>query len=48
VTVGVMMTLTMLVTFGLGPVHIKRMERYTHALAGAMIFFCGVAIHLGL
>ena len=48
VTIGVMMTLTMLATFGLGLVHFKRVERYTHALAGAMIFFCGVAIHLGL
>ncbi len=48
VTISVMMTLTMLATFGLGLMHVKRMERYAHALAGTMIFLCGVAIHLGL
>ena len=48
VTIGVMMTLTMLATFGLDLVHVKRMERYAHALAGTMIFLCGVGIHLGL
>ena len=48
VTIATMMTMTMLATFGLTLVHVNRMERYSHALAGAMIFFCGVAIHLGL
>jgi len=26
----------------------RRLERYSHALAGAAVFLCGVAIHLGL
>jgi nickel/cobalt exporter len=47
-TIGMMMTITMLATYGLNLVPWRRMERYSHALAGAMIFLCGVAIHLGL
>lgn len=47
-TIGTMLTLTMLATFGLQFVRLGWMERFHHALAGGAIFACGVAIHLGL
>ncbi len=48
VTIGVMMTVVMAATFGLGMVRFKRVERFSHALAGGLILMCGLAIHLGL
>jgi sulfite exporter TauE/SafE len=47
-TIGTMTVLTMLATFGLQFIRLGWIERYSHALAGAMIFACGLAIHLGL
>ncbi len=48
VTIGTMLGVVMLSTFGLALAPMKRLERYSHALAGAMVLLCGVAIHLGL
>ncbi|MCP4374598.1 MAG: hypothetical protein GY794_00240 [bacterium] len=48
VTIATMMTVVMLATFGLDFLPTKRIQRYSHALAGAVIFLCGVAIHMGL
>jgi sulfite exporter TauE/SafE len=43
-TIMTMLTVVMVSTFGLGLVPAVRFERYSHALAGASIFLCGMAI----
>ena len=49
VTITTMMTIVMVTSFGLSLVPMRRVERYTHALAGATIFLSGMAIQfLGL
>ena len=47
-TIGTMMVMVLLGTFGLKALPLRRLERYSHALAGAAVFLCGVAIHVGL
>jgi len=47
-TLAAMMAVVLAATFGLGFVPGRRLARYSHALAGAVILLCGVAIHLGL
>jgi sulfite exporter TauE/SafE len=44
VTIMTMLTIVMVSTFGLRLVPAVRFERYSHALAGASILLCGVAI----
>jgi sulfite exporter TauE/SafE len=48
VTIATMLTVVLLLSFGLQQLPTKGLERYSHALAGLAIFLCGVAIHLGL
>ncbi len=48
VTIATMMSVVLICTFVIDLLPIGRLERYSHALAGAAIFLCGVAIHLGL
>jgi sulfite exporter TauE/SafE len=49
VTVGTMLTVVMLASHGISFLPLARIERYTHAIAGATIFACGAAIQfLGL
>lgn len=49
VTIATMVTVVLVTTFGISLVPVAKMERYTHALAGATICLCGVAIQfLGL
>ena len=49
VTVSTMLTLVMLSSLGISFVSLGKLERYTHALAGAAIFMSGLAIQfLGL
>ncbi|MEI7677633.1 MAG: sulfite exporter TauE/SafE family protein, partial [Bacteroidales bacterium] len=49
VTISTMLSIVLLMTSGLRLVKLERIEKYTHALAGAAIFFSGVAIQfLGL
>ena len=49
VTIATMLGVVLISTMGLNFIPIKKMERYTHALAGATIFFSGMAIQfLGL
>jgi nickel/cobalt transporter (NicO) family protein len=48
VTISTMLSVVMLATVGLNFLPTKRIQRYSHALAGAVIFLCGVAIHMGL
>ncbi len=49
VTIMTMLSIVILLSLGTNLLPIGRLERYTHALAGATICICGVAIHfLGL
>lgn len=47
-TILTMLAVVMSLSFGLERLPMGNLERYSHALAGAAIFLCGVAIHLGL
>lgn len=48
-TIGTMLTVITLATFGLELLPFRKLERYTHAAAGAAIMLCGFAIlFLGL
>jgi nickel/cobalt transporter (NicO) family protein len=49
VTIGTMLGVVLVSIFGISFLPIQKLERYTHALAGATIFLCGVSIQfLGL
>jgi len=48
VTVGTMVSVVVLGSYGVNFLPLGRIERYSHALAGGAILLCGVAIHLGL
>ena len=49
VTIATMLSIVILLSLGANLLPMGRLERYTHALAGAMICFCGIAIRfLGL
>lgn len=49
ITIGTMLILTFAGIYGLNKLNIKKMERYMHALAGFVIFLCGISIQfLGL
>ncbi len=51
VTIGTMMTVVMAMTFGLSLLRfawLERLGKYSHALAGAMLLACGLAIKFGL
>lgn len=48
-TIGTMMTIVLVSLFGISFLPMQKLERYSHALAGATIFMCGAAIQfLGL
>jgi len=46
-TIATMMSVVMLACYGMSFTPAKRLQRYSHALAGAVVFLCGVAIHMG-
>jgi nickel/cobalt transporter (NicO) family protein len=49
VTIITMVTIVLLMSSGIKLIKLDKIERYTHALAGAAIFLCGIAIQfLGL
>jgi len=48
VTIATMLTVVLLLSFGLERLPTRGLERYSHALAGLAILLCGVAIHFGL
>jgi len=48
VTITTMLAVVLLLSFGLQRLPTGGLERWSHALAGAAILLCGVAIHLGL
>ena len=47
-TITTMLAIVLSLSFGLDRLPTRSFERYSHALAGAAIFLCGIAIHLGL
>jgi nickel/cobalt transporter (NicO) family protein len=48
-TIGTMLTVVLLMRYGIRFIPMKQMERFTHAIAGAAILLCGLAIRfLGL
>ena len=49
VTIVTMLSVVLISTFGISFVPVAKLERYTHALAGATIFLCGISMQfLGL
>lgn len=49
VTIGTMMSVVLAFKIGLNKINLKPVEKYSHLIAGAMIFFSGIAIQfLGL
>jgi len=49
VTIGTMMSIVLVFKLGLSKINLKPVEKYSHLIAGAMIFFSGLAIQfLGL
>jgi sulfite exporter TauE/SafE len=49
VTIGTMLSIVLVSVYGISFVRISKLERYSHALAGASILLCGIAIQfLGL
>jgi len=48
VTIATMTAVVMLSSFGLRLIPSQKAGRYGHAVAGAVITLCGIAIHLGL
>lgn len=49
VTIATMISVVIISSLGVNLLPIKKLEKYTHALAGAAIFLCGIAIQfLGL
>ena len=48
VTISTMLGIVMAGAYGLSFARLGKLERYTHALAGAMVLVCGLAIKLGL
>ena len=49
VTIGTMLGVVLVSTFGINLLPLSKMERYSHAMAGAAVFMCGFAIQfLGL
>ncbi|MCK5140257.1 MAG: sulfite exporter TauE/SafE family protein, partial [Thermodesulfovibrionia bacterium] len=44
ITVLTMLSIVLVSTFGINLVHTARLERYTHAIAGAILCFCGISI----
>jgi sulfite exporter TauE/SafE len=48
VTIATMLAVVLVATFGFKLVKLGKLERYSHALAGAIVLLSGVAIILGL
>ena len=48
VTIATMLGLVYMSVLGLGFLSVERLGRFSHALAGATIFLCGLGIQLGL
>ena len=46
VTIGTMMSVVLAFKLGLNKIDLKPVEKYSHLIAGAMIFFSGIAIQV--
>jgi len=46
ITIGTMLSIVLVSAYGMSFVPISKLERYSHALAGAAIFLCGISIQL--
>lgn len=44
VTIGAMLTIVMIALKGINLIPMNKLERFTHALAGGLIFFSGIAV----
>jgi nickel/cobalt transporter (NicO) family protein len=48
ITIATMLGIVLLTTFGISFLPLCKLERYSHAMAGVIVFLSGVAILLGL
>ncbi len=48
VTIATMLGVVLVLSFGAGRLPLGRLERWGHAMAGAMVLACGIAIKFGL
>lgn len=48
ITISTMLAIVLIATFGFNFVKFGKLERYSHAMAGAIVFLSGVAIVMGL
>jgi sulfite exporter TauE/SafE len=48
ITLATMTSMVVLMSLGTGSLYMRRFERYSHALAGAVVLACGLAVKLGL
>ena len=48
VTIATMLSVVLILSFGVNLIPLKRVERYSHVIAGAAILVCGIAIQMGL
>ena len=48
VTIVTQLSIVLILSFGINLIPLRRVERYTHAIAGATILLRGIAIQLGL
>jgi len=48
VTIATMLSVVLILSFGINLVPLRRAERYSHVIAGATILLCGIAIQMGL
>jgi len=46
VTIATMMSIVLALKFGLNKINLKPIEKYSHLIAGAVIFFSGIAMQL--
>lgn len=44
ITILTMVGIVLISTLGINLIPLKQLERYTHAIAGAIIFFCGISV----
>ena len=48
VTIATMLSVVLILSFGINLIPLRRAERYSHVIAGATILLCGIAIQMGL
>jgi sulfite exporter TauE/SafE len=48
ITLATMTSMVVLMSLGTGSLYMRRFERYSHALAGAVVLACGLAVKAGL